>query len=142
MYHLNQAVRTEGYDHAHVASGDTDILICLMYHHLKRQKFSLQELWMHHNGLATPLHECVERLPEDVVRTLPAVHALSGCDTTSKVGTKLQAFNGANKEEHAILADFEVKALDNDMFESAERFLVDCMSRSTNRSFDTFDDLR
>ena len=97
---------------------------------------------MHHNGLATPLHECVERLPEDVVRTLPAVHALSGCDTTSKVGTKLQAFNGANKEEHAILADFEVKALDNDMFESAERFLVDCMSRSTNRSFDTFDDLR
>ena len=28
---------------------------------------------------------------------LPTIHALTGCDTTSKVGTKLQAYKAANK---------------------------------------------
>ena len=54
MYHLNQAVKTEEIAYAHVVSGDTDILVCLMYHFLTWQKYSLQEIWMHHNGLATP----------------------------------------------------------------------------------------
>ena len=47
---------------------------------------------MHHNGLATPLHEAVASLSTEVVSILPAMHSLSGCDTTSKVGTKLQSF--------------------------------------------------
>ena len=87
MYHLNQAVRTEEYEYAHIASVDTDIFVCLMYYHLNWRKFSLQELWMHHNGLASPIHESVASLPEEVVNVLPAIHALSGCDTTSKIGT-------------------------------------------------------
>ena len=86
-----------------------------MYHHLNWQKTSLQELWMHNNGVATPLRESVVSLPEEVVRALPAIHALSGCDTTSKVGFKLQAFNAAYKAEHPVLVDFGVKTLDDDI---------------------------
>ena len=100
MYHLNQAAKTEEIACAHVVSGDTDILVCLMYHFLIWQKYSLQEIWMHHNGLATPLQEAVTSLPIEVVSILPAMHSLSGCDTTSNVGTKLQAFKAANKPEH------------------------------------------
>ena len=43
------------------------------------------------------------------------IHALSGCDTTSKVGSKLQAFNAAYKAEHPVLVDFGVKTLDDDI---------------------------
>ena len=30
--------------------------------------YGLQELWFHHNGSASPLHESVESLPVEVVR--------------------------------------------------------------------------
>ena len=65
-------------------SGDTDILVCLMFHFLNWRMYGLQELWFYHKGSASPLHESVESLPVEVVRVPPAVHALTGCDTTSK----------------------------------------------------------
>ena len=70
------------------------------------------------------------------------MHSLSGCDTTSKVGTKLQAFKAANKPEHEKLANFGTKKLDDDMLMSAEQFLLDSMSRKADRTFETFDELR
>ena len=102
----------------------------------------LQDLWFHHNGSAIPLHESFESLPIEVVRVLPAIHALTGCDTTSKVGTKLQAFHAAHKSEHFILAEFGNGVLNDSMILSAERFLLDCMSRTTTRLVDTFDEFR
>ena len=33
----------------------------------------------------------------DLIRCLPALHALSGCDTTSKIETKLAALNAVRK---------------------------------------------
>ena len=142
MFHLNHAVKTEHFSFAHVASGDTDIFVCLMYHHLNWQLYGLQELWMHHNSSASPLHESVGCLPTEVVRILPAIHALTGCDTTAKVGTKLQAFNAAKKQEHFKLAEFGLRSLDEEMIQSAETFLLDCMSRTATRSAETFDELR
>ena len=127
---------------AHVVSGDTDILVCLMYHHLNWRACGLKEIWMHHIGIAAPLHESVENLPDEVVRILPAIHALTGCDTTSKIGSKLQAFNAAQKSEHFHLEEFGKKQLDDEMFLSAEKFLLDCMSRNAKQTADSFDQLR
>ena len=141
MFHLNHAVMTEHFSFAHVASSDTDIFVSLMYHHLNWQLYGLQEL-MHHNGSASPLHDSVGCLPMEVVRILPAIHALTGCDTTAKVGTKLQAFNAAKKQEHFKLAEFGLRSLDEEMIQSAENFLLDCMSRTATRSAETFDELR
>ena len=142
MFHLNHAVKTEHFSFVHVVSADTDIFVCLMYHYLSWNMYGLQELWMHHNGSASPLHESVECLPNEVVRILPAIHALTGCDTTAKIGTKLQAFNAAKKEEHFKLAEFGLRPLDEEMICSAEKFLLDCMSRTATRSAETFDELR
>ena len=74
------------------------------------------------------MHESVESLPIEVVRVLPAIHALTGCDTTPKVGSKLQAFHVAHKSEHFILAEFGNGVLNDSMILSAERFLLDCLS--------------
>ena len=75
---------------------------------------------MNNNGLTTSLHESVISLPKEVVHALLAIHTLSGCNTTSQVDFKLQAFNAGYKSEHAVLVDFDVKTLDDDMFKSAE----------------------
>ena len=93
-------------------------------------------------GAATPLHEAVVSLPKEVVHILPAIHVLTGCDTICKVGSKLQAFDAAQKSEHFKLKEFGVKDLDDDMFKSAEQFLLDTMSRNANRKVDSFDQLR
>ena len=70
---------------------------------------------MHHSGSVSPLHESVQCLPIEVVRILPAIHVLTGCDTIAKVGTNLQAFNAAKKEEHFTLAEFGIRPLDDEM---------------------------
>lgn len=142
MYHLNHAVQTDHFTCAHVAFADTDILVCLMYHHLTWSRYGLREIWMHHAGNVTPLHESVANLPEEVIRILPAIHALTGCDTTSKIGTKLQAFKAAQNPEYRLLAEFGIRPLDEDMFNAVEHFLLDCMTRTANRSVNTFDQLR
>ena len=40
---------------------------------------------------------------DDVIDVLTAVHALTGCDTTSKVGTKAAALKGAAKYGFELL---------------------------------------
>ena len=142
MYHLNHAVQTDTFSCAHVVSGDTDILVSLMYHYLTWSSYGLQEIWMHHGGSVTPLHESVSNLFEEVTRILPAIHALSGCDTTCKIGTKLQAFKAAKKPEHHSQKDFGIRPLDEDIFNAAEHFLLDCLSRTANRTVNTIDELR
>ena len=121
----------------------TNIFVCLMYLFLNWCMHGLQDLWFHHNGSAIPLHESFESLPIEVVRVLPAIHALTGCDTTSKVGTKLQAFHADHKSEDFILAELGNGVLNDSMILSAEKFLLDCMSWTpTTRLVDTFDEFR
>ena len=79
-------------------------------------------------------------MKSDVVDVLPAVHALSGCDTTSKVGTKKSALQAAEETGHEQLHSFRKLPLSDDMVIAAEKFLVDCVS--TSDKVDTFDELR
>ena len=44
---------------------------------------------------AVPVHDIVNEINSDVVDVLPATHALTGCDTTSKVGSKAAALKTA-----------------------------------------------
>ena len=38
-----------------------------------------------------PIHELVNYMEPDFIEVLPAIHTLTGCDTTIKVGTKNMA---------------------------------------------------
>ena len=57
-------------------------------------------------------------------------NGISGCDTTSKIGTKLQAFRAAIKQEYTVLKDFGITPLDENMYVFVEYFLLECMSRA------------
>ena len=70
MFHINHAVIMDQFQKVIVASADTDV------------------------------HNLVRFMKSVVVDVLPAVHALSGCDTTSKVGTKKSALQAAEETGH------------------------------------------
>ena len=79
------------------------------------------------------IHDSVQNLPINYVLLFATIYALTGCDTTSKVGTKLQAFKAAHKPEHASLNKFGISECAEFVYETAERFLLKCIMRSENR---------
>jgi hypothetical protein len=50
-----------------------------------------------------PLHEIFTTLGRDLLKCLPALHALPGCDITSNILIKLSALNTVHKPDDASL---------------------------------------
>ena len=94
MMHIEHEVN-EGAKSIIIASNDTDILVCLLYHSIGWMKKGLNQVWNvqgpKSNRKFYPLHTLVSVLGEEIVLQLPAAHSLTGCDTVSKVGTKYAA---------------------------------------------------
>ena len=85
-----------------------------------------------------PIHDLANDLDSDFVEVLPAIHALNGCDTASKVGTKSRAVREGADCYH-LLYTFGWDALSDEMIADAEEFLLKCI---TKHHVDTFDELR
>ena len=104
----------------------------------------IKEIWMLcGHGITTqavPIHDLFSVMNPEVVSILPAVHALGGCDTTSKIGTKKASLKAAEKYGFQMLFRFGEDDLTPEMITSAEDFLVKCVSK--NNEITTFDDLR
>ena len=82
-------------------------------------------------GKISSIPQSVEALPREIVLLLPAIHALTGCDVTSKVGTKKNAVKATQKITHHGLLRFGFDDLNEEMIASAESFLIDCLPVST-----------
>ena len=144
MYHINHAVTVQNYEKVIVASTDTDIFICLIYHFTRWNFLNLQEIWMLCGQGATkravPIHEIATILDNTITDILPQVHALTGCDTTSKIGTKRSALQVASTPAAERLINFAKESLTDEMIWSAEQFLVKVFNPKS--SVNTFDELR
>ena len=87
-----------------------------------------------------PLHDICKALGDDLTKCLPALHALTGCDTTSKISTKLAALNVVRKEDNlTLIKDFDCPQLSESSIQMAETFLVKCLKKT---DLETFADLR
>ena len=141
MFHIYHAVTVENFRRMIVASADTDVFVCLMYHFSRWMYFNLTEIWVLGGQGATsraiPVHDLAERIGQSVRDILPAVHALTACDTTSKVGTKEAALKASEHTGSELLSSFGKEPLSDDMIAAAKKFLVGCLSDiSTIKSFD------
>ena len=129
-----------------LSSGDTDVFVCLLYHFVVNWKhLGLDELWLIRNsGLKRsilPLTKICLTLEEELIKCLPALHALTGCDTTSKIATKLAALNAIRIPRNLpLLANFNCPQLTDNAIQLAENFLVKCLKPTTH--LETFDELR
>ena len=70
-----------------------------------------------------PIHDLANDLNSDLVEVLTAIHALTGCDTTSKVGTKSRAVREGAGCYH-LLYTFGRDALSDELIADAEKFLI------------------
>ena len=126
-----------------ILSGDTDVMVLALYFYPDLKTNGLCELWMR-AGLGDttryiPLHLIAERKHE-LCTVLPAIHILTGCDTTSKVGTKLSALKPPAVQ---LLSEFG-KSLSSpnqdEIIGKAEEYLVQVLK--PNSTCTTMDNLR
>ncbi|KAG1664879.1 Transposable element Tc3 transposase [Nymphon striatum] len=86
MFHINDGVVKHGVQSVLVDSPDTDVFVNLIFHF--NTTWQLQKLYVKLGNRKTkktvPVHLLVDQLDNGLVSCLPAIHALSGCDSTSK----------------------------------------------------------
>ena len=82
MYHLNQSIKDQGFEKVIIASADTDVFICAVYHFNRWIYSGLKEMFVvsGKSGATTafPIHQLKEKVEPSMVDILPEVHALTG----------------------------------------------------------------
>ncbi|MCG8430862.1 MAG: hypothetical protein MJA29_06800 [Candidatus Omnitrophica bacterium] len=78
-----------------ILSGDTDVFVLGMYFLSLFNVNGVCEVWFKGGVASTtryiPIHVLAKNVGRSMCEILPAIHALSGSDVTSKVGTKSSA---------------------------------------------------
>ena len=117
-----------------ICCDDTDVLVILLYFHSKGSLAS--EVYMHagHSGGTVtreryiPVHAIAAKLSDSICLCLPAVHALTGCDTTSALFTigKRTAFTKLSQHFANVreLSQFGVTLSVSDALDVARRFVL------------------
>lgn len=77
-----------------------------------------------------PVHDLADKIGLGLSQVLPAVRALTGCDYTSKFGTKHAAMK-ANPEKYLLQFGGTMNDIDRQVV-SAEEYLVQVFKKSQN----------
>ena len=97
VFHINDGVVKHGVQSVLVDSPDTDVFVNLIFH--LNKIWQLQKLYMKLGNRKkkkfVPVHLLVDQLDNGLVSCLPAIHVLSGCDSTSKVGPKMSGLTAS-----------------------------------------------
>ena len=142
MSHAMHATRT-GAKRLVILSGDTDVMVLALFFNSDLETNDLYELRTR-AGVGDsmgniPLHVIAEK-KQELCTVLPAIDILTGCDTTSKVGTKLSA---QKPPAIQLLSEFG-KSLaspnQDEIIRKSEEYLVQVLKPSTTCT--TIDDLR
>ena len=144
LFHFSHGVKVGKFTSVLIASPDTDVLVSSIYQFGQLIYFDLKKLWFitgrSSSRSIVPVHNLFDVMEHDVIDILPAVHALTGCDTTSKVGTKAAALKTAAKYGFELLHLFGKAELTDEMIINADKFLLRCIS--SNEKLNNFDELR
>ena len=124
-----------------VLSNDTDILVLNLYYTEKFKRKGLKEI-MQRCGIGNttryiPVHILADKLGRDMCKVLPALHILTGCDMTSKVGTKCSGMK-ANPVQFLVTFGRSMSPTDSDIAQ-AEAFLVQVLQNGA--PYATMDEL-
>ena len=75
-------VTTENFESVIIASGDTDVFVCSIYHFNRWIYRGLKEIWIVSGKSCSttvfPIHQLAEQLESNVADILPAIHVLTG----------------------------------------------------------------
>ncbi len=131
-FHVLDSVQN-GHTACIIISNGTDVIISLLYHVRQFLQHNLTRLWVRAGvGDSTrhiPLHKLFHRLGNPLCAVLPAIHSLTGCDISSKVGTKK---SGINCKPQRFLRRFGMsQTLSSQTVKNAELYLVKVLRTSS-----------
>ena len=96
MIHAKHASQ-HGFTKIVLVSADTDVMVLALFHWPSLHQLGVGAMWVHTGvGDSTrllPVHFFLKDMSQDLCSLLPTIHALSGSDYTSKVGTKKATLN-------------------------------------------------
>ncbi|CAC5417742.1 unnamed protein product [Mytilus coruscus] len=109
-----------------IKSSDTDVIVLCIH---------TSEFWVQMGNIGTrrflPVHQLCSSLPEIICRVLPAVHALSRCDTTSSL------FGIGKKSVYEVLKDAVLDFSDwYNLGDSDTETAISCSRRFVARLYD------
>ena len=136
MLHVNH-VEKKGVESVLVCSKDTDVFVFLLYH--QQETFpDIKELFVRMGGRRStrkivPLHLLSKELDPLPIECLPAIHAITGCDTTSKVAAKTSIFSKST--DLNLIKDFGKRMLTTAMLKKAETFILQLLGKEECASF-------
>lgn len=96
--HIFHAVKIK-LGHIIIICADTDVFILGIYFWNKLARLGCLGLWFdgsYKKKFISGCHLAAQSLGENICGILPALHALSGCDSTSRFGSKKNALNAAS----------------------------------------------
>jgi len=138
MFHINDGVVKHGVQSVLVDSPDTDVFVNLIFHFKKT--WQLQKLFVklgnRKSRNTVPVHLLVDQLNNNLVSCLPAIHALSGCDSTSKVRSTLSGMKAS--VDLSLLEGFGAEELSAQMMSNAEKFLVSGLKKTDYSTSDEY----
>jgi len=137
--HLKDSVKN-GNKEIVVSSTDTDVLVLLIHYFMSLEDHTVKVWNLFGAGDKTryiPIHSLVQKLGCFKIEVLLTVHTLSGCDVTSKVGTKAAAMK---QIDWSPLEFGKTKDANLDILQQAERYLVKLLDSTSKCT--TFDELR
>ena len=108
-----------------VESNDSDVVILLLFYFKDFRNNGLNKMWIHYgkgkSACFLPLHIMFEMLGAAYCHNLLKSHIRTGCDNSSKIGTKKSALT-ADPERH--LKEFgEAATLNDEKSSLAEHYL-------------------
>ena len=124
-----------------VVSNGTDVCVLLLHYTPRFIKSGLTKLWLKY-GVGTKvrfirLHILIARLDQNLLDVLLKVHVPTGCDVTSKIGTKSAALKS---DSHMRLKKIGENELLESSFVDAELYLIKVLQ--SNSPSTTFVELR
>ena len=122
-----------------VYSADTDVFVSLLYHF--KVSFDVDELYVITGGTkrkqrTVPIHLLVDAVNPILIDCIPAIHSLTGCDTTSKIGTKAAILK--KPVDLDLVKSFGKTELTPSMVVDAEKFLLQILGQEEFKSFDEY----
>ena len=123
-----------------VSSNDTDVFVLLVHYFAKFSYQGLQELWIlfgtGEKSRYIPIHTLISKVGPLITSGLLTAHVLSGCDVTSKVGTKQSALKCINDE----MTLFSVhESLSGELASIGEKYLIKVLdNKSESLTFDKY----
>ncbi|KAG1714217.1 DNA-directed RNA polymerase III subunit RPC2 [Nymphon striatum] len=129
-----------------VRCDDTDVLVLLIYYSSREQLAEKLYMYTGHSGKERyiPVHEIVTQLKQIVCECLPAVHAITGCDTTcsfNRIG-KQTAYSTLIKNAQTLSDMKRFHEADMDTCISLARKFVLLMYGTKCKHLDSLNDLR